>query len=345
MSLQVLLSLDYELFFGRTTGTVERCLIQPTEEAAKVARRHGAYLSLFVDALYLQRLSEEAPRFPRLQRDLDAIRRQLIGFKAEGHDIQLHLHPHWLDSHYDGEQWRLETRRYKLHDFSASEIATMVGSAKSLLTNLAGDTVFAFRAGGWCLQPFAQIASGLLAHDIWLDSTVFAGGVSDDLERWFDFTSAPVADFWRFNEDPTTVENQGSFLEIPISAMRVSPLLFWKMGLARKILTKAEHQPFGDGSSLAWGRGYYLKRLTQSTISVASVDGLKAGYLGRALRAEKACGKQLFHAMGHPKALSRYSLACLEAFLKKFDVYTGVTFQTYRHLRPATGSFSAAYTA
>lgn len=335
MNPQILLSLDYELFFGVQTGSVECCLIRPTRELAEVARRHGAYLSLFVDALYLQRLSEEAHRFPLLQRDFDAIRRQLVSLKEAGHDIQLHLHPHWMDCFFDGDRWRLDTSRYKLHDFSSSEVASMVGFAKELLANLAGDTIFAFRAGGWCLQPFIQIAPALFTHTIWLDSTVFAGGISDDKARWFDFSLAPLKDFWHFNSDPVSEDLRGAFVEVPISAMRVTPLLFWRMLLSRKILPQTDHKPFGDGIALAWGRGYYLQRLTRSTISVASMDGLKAGLLDKAFRDEQATGKQLFHAMGHPKALTRYSLRQLEKFLANLGSFASVTFQDFKHLRPA----------
>ena len=335
---QILLSLDYELFFGAETGTVEHCLIRPTEAVAEIARRHSAPLSLFVDATYLQRLAEEAIRFPRLQRDLDAIRRQLATLKANGHDIQLHLHPHWVDSRFDGERWRIDTRRYKLQDFSPGEISSIVGSAKSVLSDIAGDSVFAFRAGGWCLQPFSRIAPALLAHDIWLDSTVFPGGISEDKDRWFEFTSAPTKDYWHFKEDPTKEDPEGCFLEVPISAMRVTPLLFWRMALIRKILSRPIDRPFGDGTAMAWGRGYYLQKLTRSTVSVASLDGLKASLLSKALRSEIASGKQLFHAMGHPKALTQASLGQLNDFLSSLDTVAGLTFQDLRCHRAIAGS-------
>jgi len=335
---KLLLSLDYELFFGHRTGTVTNCLILPTQKVAETAERHGARLSLFVDVLYLQRLMDEAHRFPHLHDELDAIHNQLVSLKKGGHDIQLHLHPHWLDSTYDGDQWRLVTTRYKLHDFSPDILTAMVGSAKKLLTDLVGDTVFAFRAGGWCMQPFAPIAPALLAHDIWLDSTVFAGGISDDNDRWFDFFSAPVKDCWRFSDDPNSEDPQGPFVEIPISAMRVTPLLFWRMAINRKLLPQTDHQPFGDGSPMVWGNSYFWQRLTSSTISVASMDGFKAGLLAKAFHDEQATApsKQLFHAMGHPKALTPHSLAKLDDFLTRIGPFTSVTFQDFRHLHPNT---------
>lgn len=343
MKPQILLSLDYELFFGAQTGSVASCLIRPTEELAMVAARHGVKLSFFVDVLYLQRLSEEARRFPSLQRDLDAIQRQLVSLKEAGHDIQLHLHPHWMDSSFDGDKWQLDTSRYKLHDFSTAEIIQLVGSGKKLLTSLIGDTIFAFRAGGWCLQPFLQLAPALLAHNIWLDSTVFSGGISDDKDRWFDFSTAPIKNHWSFASDPNNEDSEGPFVEVPISAMHVTPLLFWRMALSRKILQQTAHKPFGNGSSLAWGSGYYVQRLTKSSISVASLDGIKASLLGKAFRREQASGKQLFHAMGHPKALSRYSLTQLDKFLETKFSGTSVTFQDFKHLQPATKTLSETH--
>jgi len=341
VSPQILLSLDYELFFGQQTGTVEHCLIRPTQELAEVAHRYGAHLSLFVDALYLQRLSEEAYHFPQLQRDLDAIQQQLVYLKEKGHDIQLHLHPHWLDSSFNGEQWQLDTNRYKLHDFSVTQATAIVGSAKKILTDLIGDTVFAFRAGGWCLQPFTHIASALLAHAIWLDSTVFAGGVSNDKDRCFNFSSAPLKDFWRFSDDPNSENNYGPFVEVAISSMRVTPLLFWRMALTKKLLSNPDHKSFGDGTSLSWDKNYYLQRLTRSTISVASMDGLKASLLSKAFHNKQTTNdKRLFHAMGHPKALTPYSLNQLEQFLSALGSFTSVTFQDFRHLQPKIQSLS-----
>jgi len=333
---KLLLSLDYELFFGPRTGTVKNCLILPTQKIAKTAERHGARLSIFVDVLYLQRLMDETHRFPHLQHELDAIRDQLVSLKKAGHDIQLHLHPHWLDSSFDKDQWNLVTTRYKLHDFSLGALTAMVGAAKKLLTDLIGDSVFAFRAGGWCMQPFTSIAPALLAHDIWLDSTVFAGGISDDKDRWFDFSSAPVKDCWRFSDDPNQEDPQGPFVEIPISAMRVTPPLFWRMAINRKILSQTVHQPFGDGSPMVWGSSYFWQRLTHSTISVASMDGFKAGLLTKAFHDEQAAAstKQLFHAMGHPKALTPHSLGQLNDFLNRLGSFTSVTFQDFKHLYP-----------
>jgi hypothetical protein len=68
------------------------------------------------------------------------------------------------------------------------------------------------------------------------------------------------------------------------------------------------------------------------------MDGLKAGLLTKAFLCEQSTGKQLFHAMGHPKALTPYSLARLEAFLAGLGSFTSVTFQDFKHLGPEAES-------
>lgn len=332
--MQVFISLDYELFFGSRTGSVVNCLLRPTAELAAIAGRHGVFLSLFVDALYLYRLAEETSRHPSLQQDYDAIRSQLTNLKKAGHDIQLHLHPHWIDSRFDGNGWHLDTRRYKLHDFPPAQIHELVSTGKKLLTDIIGNTVFAYRAGGWCLQPFSQISQALLANGIWIDSTVFPGGVSDDADRSFNFVSAPVEDYWRFTNDPNIIDTNGFFLELPISALWVTPLLFWRMILHRKLMPQALHRTFGDGSTLSWGMRYYLQKLLHSTVIAVSIDGQKTGLLEKAYLQEKSQGRNIFHVMGHPKAASRHSMKQLDRFLETFGPFNGITFQDFHHLQP-----------
>ena len=100
-------------------------------------------------------------RIRRRARDYSIVMRQLDTLREEGHSLQLHIHPHWEDSYYAGDKWVLKTERYRLHDFSEKEIEEIVFRYKKVLTDIVGDRVFAFRAGGWCLQPFAKIKAAL----------------------------------------------------------------------------------------------------------------------------------------------------------------------------------------
>ena len=149
-----LLSLDYELFFGNNCGTVENCIINPTKQLLTILDKYDFKVSLFVDAGFLVRLKQQSQKFPELKKEYDSIKTQLKQLSSNGHDIQLHIHPHWEDSYFDGNGWVIDTKRYRLHDFSPEEIKSIVTNYKQELESCSEQDVFAFRAGGWCLQPF-----------------------------------------------------------------------------------------------------------------------------------------------------------------------------------------------
>lgn len=329
-----ILALDYELFFGSRTGSVQSCLLTPIDELLKVTDRYGVKLCLFVDAGFILRAMEHAAEYPELQKEVDKIRQQLTGLSQQGHDIQLHIHPHWIDSHFDGTQWHINTERYRLHDFDPDSIRQIVHTQKQLLTEISGKDVFAYRAGGWCIQPFDTIKEALWDEGIWLDSTVYHSGVSEDTVRGYDFSRASRKPSWRFESDPVEEEPAGKFVEVPISACKLYPDFFWKMVIAKKLLGK-NHQAYGNGASMTAVSSYYLKRLTSPTYSVVSIDGLKAGTLSQALKQNRRWGNhEIFNVMGHPKSLTPYSIHKLDVFLKKHrPELEPVTFQDLTYMR------------
>jgi len=320
-----ILGLDYELFLGARPGSVERCLLEPTDLIAGVMEKHGFRFTLFVDATYLLQLQKYAGIYAKFAADLANIGGHLRRLVKKGHDVQLHIHPHWEDCTFDGAEWHPRTERYRLHDFMGPEVRRIIHESKALLTDLAGCDIFAFRAGGWCLQPFTQIAQALHDEGIWLDSTVFTGGQSKDRQRWYDFTSAPDRSCWRFRADPNIEDADGDFVEVPISAHRLSPLFFWGMAL-RKKLGGVRHKPFGDGGLMQADGRYYWHRLTQSTLNAVSMDGAKADMLEAAYRSHKGKGATILNVIGHPKSLTRYALTRLDEFLSRHNDLETATF-------------------
>ena len=53
-----LISLDYELFFGKNPGSVEHCMLYPTKQLLGVLNKHNSKVCLFVDAGFLLKLKE-----------------------------------------------------------------------------------------------------------------------------------------------------------------------------------------------------------------------------------------------------------------------------------------------
>ncbi|MEH6704807.1 MAG: hypothetical protein V7691_08415 [Galbibacter orientalis] len=329
--MNIYITLDYELFFGARSGSVEKCIIEPTEELLKIVNPYNIKFVCFVDAGYLWALEKYKDDFSQLQSDYDKVTHQLKKLHAEGHGIELHIHPHWEDTYYDGENWVFNTERYKLADFSETEVLDIVTRYNGVLKRVSGATPVAYRAGGWSAQPFAPIKKALEANDIFIDSTVYPGGYYRSKNQSFDFRN--IKDYtteFTFSDDLTIQDSKGKFKEIAISAQRVSPFFFWEFAL-KKMLKQNKHVSFGDGSAVAIDKKELVRLLTRPSHTVVSIDGCKAKLLFKALKkyVRKTKNKGNFVLIGHPKAFTPYSLKKLNKFIAatvkthKFVIYKG----------------------
>lgn len=313
--MNIYITLDYELYFGEKHGTVYKCIIFPTNELIKIAEKYNVRFTFFIDAGFLLKLDEFRSKYPTLEEDYKAVTEQIKYLSETGHDIQLHIHPHWEDSYYNGLNWIFDLKRYKLVDFNEIEIEDIVSKYKKVLTDLTGKKIFAYRAGGWCLQPFGKLKSAFIKNEISFDSSVFKNGFYTSNHYSYDFRSAPDKDLYRFEEEPEIENTIGYFTELPISAIKNSPLFFWKLFLlGRK--NPYLHKPLGDGIAMP-APGQRKKMLSRYTNCTVCIDGYNAKLLQKALmQLQKKKFKQMV-VIGHPKALSRYSIQKLEEFVNK----------------------------
>ena len=313
--MRTLVTLDYEVFFGRRTGSVERCLLEPTEAVTRVAERHGAPLVFFVDVGYLLALRRERGSSAELGRAHDAVCAQLEDLVRRGHELQLHIHPHWEDARWAEGGWRLDLARYALHAFEPGEIAGIVRRYLEALRDLGGPSAGqAYRAGGWVIQPFAKLRDALREAGVAIDSTVYPGGYRAGPVQSFDFRSAPAKSRWRFEDDPLEEKADGAFLEVPIASRRVRPDFFWRLALAKKA-GGPRHRAFGDGEAIAMDGGDLVSKLAVPSTSVVSIDGYKSSFLEDAAADYRRRGLEDFVVIGHPKALTPFSLDRLDQFL------------------------------
>jgi len=313
--MKIFITFDYELYFGTDTGSVSKCIIEPTDLLTKAADVAGVKFCHFVDIGFIIRLREEMKRFPHLRKDYDLIAHQLEGLQRTGHDLQLHIHPHWEDSFYDGNKWICKTDRYKLADFSMSDVSEIVTRYKTELSEFTeASKIIAFRAGGWCIQPFPHLKDALMANGIRIDSSVFANGSFSSEQYAYNFKGAPLLGRWSFENDPIQPDENGRFTEIPISSIHNSPLFYWRLFLLGR-LNPYLHKPLGDGIPMA-APGQRLTMLTRWTYNTVSVDGYNASLLNRALRQHLLLKKSDMVIIGHPKALSRYGLKALTRFIE-----------------------------
>lgn len=317
--MEIYITLDYELFFGTNSGSAENCILKPTEALLEILDPYGIKFSCFADAGYLLALEKQMGDYRELQEDYNKVTRQLKLLAANGHGIELHIHPHWEDSRFDGNKWVFDTSRYKLPDFEEGAVMDIVTRYNSLLKRVAGRAPKAYRAGGWSAQPFAPIGKALAANGVFIDSTSYPGGHYESQRQVFDFRDVPMyKSGFRFASDLTREDPSGQFVEIPISAHRVPPAFYWRLA-ATKIGKGGQHRPFGDGSAIPMSGEGKLKLLTSYSNSVVSIDGFKASFLAEAFRdyVKHTDGKGNFVIIGHPKAFTKYSLKKLASFVEK----------------------------
>mgnify|MGYP001815269367 CR=1 FL=1 len=326
---RLILSTDYELFFHRS-GTVQRCLVDPAERLLEFTARQGMKMTFFVDTGMLRCLDRHAAEHRDLAREADVIRAQLRKISAAGHELGLHIHPHWEDTRLTGGEWDFSDTRYRLDMFSDDEVVNLLETNFELLQALSDEPVVSYRAGGFCIEPFERIGPTLARLGITVDSSVVPGTRLDDPQKGFDASQAPDEPCWRFDASPRQPAREGAFCEVAITPLTVGRFYFWGRLLNRLGGSKGgEH--FGDGVSKAIGRAEVFRRLLgRSRISELSMDDAKSQLLLHALAAEPA--RRAWHVMGHPKLLSERSLQRLEKFAAAAKVADGVTVATFaRH--------------
>ncbi|MGJ7024434.1 hypothetical protein [Petrimonas sulfuriphila] len=100
--MNLILSFDYELF-GDGTGDVFTHMIEPTNAILSMCDAHGIKITLFFEMLEYIRLKEEWSKGNRMgytSDPIEAIERQIQQATANGHDIQLHIHPQWYNASF-----------------------------------------------------------------------------------------------------------------------------------------------------------------------------------------------------------------------------------------------------
>ena len=312
--MQIHLSFDYELFFGTSSGSIDNCILRPTQRLLDLSSKHQVPFIFFVDAGYLCQLKNHS-HIAQCKSDYNKIALQLMELKAGGHEIALHIHPHWEDSFFKDNAWSINTTRYKLADFAADEIDTIITKYHQAIIDITQMPCKSYRAGGWCIQPFESIKTALMKNNIFTDSTIYHNGFHSSSTHRYDFTSAPTKDEWRFDNNPCIECSTGLFTEIPITTDRISPLFYWNLYSKMKS-NPAIYKPVGDGNWLVDKKRIY-KHFYSWTNHFACADGFFASRLSSLLaRCEKQECKRMM-VLSHPKSLAPYSFDALDAFINE----------------------------
>jgi hypothetical protein len=225
MKRELVLTEDHEIF-GNGTGDVCSQIIEPAERMASACEKFAMPLTVFFEA-------EEYLAFVREREALKAawgydpaeeLRAQAVDLVKRGHDLQLHLHPEWVGSRFEGGRWILRPERPTVDSLfeTQEEVSAYMGERKAVIDRFyeaAGSPrrVTAYRSGAFCAQPGRKLLRALAEHGILIDSSLVKGMVRKDEHVHLDFTGAPSdRRHWQVSGNVAVEDATGPVTEIPI---------------------------------------------------------------------------------------------------------------------------------
>lgn len=310
---KVILTFDYEIFFGVNSGTVKKCLIEPTNRILDVLQERDIKATFFIDILHYMKLLDN----PKTKDDAILIKNQIKRIVELGSRAELHLHPHWIDANLVGDKWHFPTyKHYRLQQLEPELVFKLFYEGKKTLEDLAQEvcpnyTIKAFRAGGFCIQPFNVIGDAFSRLNISIDSSVAPGYQAESEGHSFDFRCLKEKkSFYKFTNDPLVQQFDGKFYEIPITTFEKSIRckLYIKL---KNILFRESFIPLGDGIGMNIRKNKFDK-LRKGSVLLSLEGGM---YPNELIRQIKNLQNEVVNIISHPKSMSEMSFKCLERLI------------------------------
>lgn len=191
----MILTLDYELY-GNGSGDVFRHIIEPTEKILKIADRHDAKLTIFFEVIEYWKLKEEWEKGNRMgynRNPIEAMERQLKQAVAKGHEVQLHLHPQWVDAVWTANGWKVNNAKWRLGDYEGTgedSLLRLLQRGKDTIEQMLGNgyRCEVLRAGGYNVQPSKELAEAMREVGLMVDSSIVPGAKETGSLSRYDYT-------------------------------------------------------------------------------------------------------------------------------------------------------------
>lgn len=342
MKLKLLLTFDHELPLGGIRTSYKEAIFDPTYRLINLADKLDVPVVLFTDVLCgirYKEWDENAFYKPYIKQLQDAVIKQ--------HDVQLHLHPHWLTSTFAHNTF-VPSKDYRLADFVHDKIYSIDGIVKTGVDFLMGicttvDPAYrcsAFRAGGYNIEgATSEILSALYKYGIRFDSSItkgyyFRSGLSE-----VDCLNMPSHPNWFIDLDGNIRKEAGSgIFEIPIASIPKTP---FEVPTRFKLRKLAGQAPEDHGFQIHEGNPTDFKSKIKMMFSarMLSFDNytLSIDYLMKNLdynvKKYRNYETAILCISGHPKSMGDYSFQLMETFVNRVRAkYPEAEFTTFSKL-------------
>lgn len=307
------------MYLGADSGTIERCMIEPTDKILEIFKKYDAKGLFFVDATFLTVLKKD------YFEGYVKIKEQILDILKSGSDIGLHIHPHWIDSYMiDKNRWSFKSyENFRIHNLPKEKISTIIKDSFNELDTICKEfdkdyNIDSFRAGGWCIQPFNLIKDDLKSIGIKYDFSVLPGIKKDNLPKhYYDYKQAPQKDFWKFENDVLKEDDKGSFIEVPttIVKMNIFDLLKLKKSI-KGLKTIGDGKGADDSSSSFVGK---MKKLTPFIKYTLSSDYMTLEIFEKNIN---NLNNKFLVYVAHPKNFSDESFEILSFICNRYRVFS-----------------------
>lgn len=229
----ILFTFDYELY-GDGTGDIFKHIVEPTERLFEIAREYGIKYTIFFEVIeywHLKAQWELGNDMGYVHDPITAMEDQLRRAYLEGHDIQLHLHPQWVDAVWHGGRWQLNMSEWCLGRYEREGEHSLLNLLKrgkdtleGIIRPIAPDySCIALRAGGYNAQPSQRIIEAMREVGLVIDSSIFPGGLESGPRCNYDYTGVDPRLGWWYVSDclERPVDGATDLIELPIVALPI----------------------------------------------------------------------------------------------------------------------------
>lgn len=313
----IVFTLDYELY-GNGSGDVFEHMIRPTARLLDIADEYGVKYTIFFEFVEYLKLKEEWDKgnaMGYVDNPVEAIENQIRDACRRGHDIQLHIHPQWVDAQFVDGRWCVDMSSWRLGGYDRSgkySLENILRMGKHTVESLLRPVdpsyeCIALRAGGYNIQPSAEIVKAMKHVGLHIDSSIYPGGRETGSLSRYDYTGiSPECGLWQVG-DELEKEGMEPVYELPIVAFSIRRWRkYCSVDRIKSILRngKSARDAFeakvgGNGrSSLIDKIGYFFGRESQTWDYCLFSTSLHRRFLRRA----KAMDRDMFVVVGHPKS-------------------------------------------
>ena len=331
--IKVLLTFDYELPLGGVSN-YQHGLFDPADKLIARANHLHIPIVLFTDICSAIRFKEWDYQGYYLP-----FRDQVHRAIKSGHDVQLHIHPHWMTSHYQDGNY-IPSTDFSLSNFASTHegftLEAIIKHAYSELLAMGREVdphyaCVAFRAGGYDVEPESKrILTALNSLGVKIDSSVIKEFYLDYSFSKVDYTHSPAPSSWFVStEGPLLKQASAGLLELPISSKPTSAFDIMSRRL-KKIINRKNYasriyRNSGKGFLLTQGKQSLqskLKKITNPLVLsldreyVECVDLMSIVDYNIEQYANEP-GDLILTAIGHPKSMGIYHVDLMEEFVLK----------------------------